>query len=89
MNAMADRTSAMALLMVIEKFYDSNVDSIPSGANLVNALSYKFFHAADFSLVRYSISHFADFFRGMYQLIELLDNDEAPVLIRSYLHRAA
>src|SRR5262245_30319525 len=44
-------------LMVIEKFYDSNIDSMP-GANLMNAATYKMFHGPDFSLVRYSLSHF-------------------------------
>jgi DNA mismatch repair protein MutS len=74
-------------VMVIERFYDSNIDYMP-GANLLNALTYKVLHAADFSLVRYSLSHFADFVRGMHQLIGLFENNDAPVLIRSYLHRA-
>ncbi|WP_276485252.1 MutS-related protein [Paraflavitalea pollutisoli] len=74
-------------VMVIERFYDSNIDAMP-GANMLNALTYKMFHAADFSLVRYSLSHFADFARGMHQLIELFDDSNTPVLIRSYLHRA-
>lgn len=75
-------------LMVIEKFYDSNIDSIPD-ANIVNAFAYKVFHSPDFSLVRYSISHFADFLRGMQQLINLLDHEEAPLMIRTFLRRAA
>ena len=58
-------------MMVIEKFYDSQIDSIPSSANFMNALSYKLFHTADFSLVRYSLTHFADFFRGMNQIIQI------------------
>jgi DNA mismatch repair ATPase MutS len=74
-------------LMVIEKFYDSNIDAMPD-ANLLNAFVYKVFHGPDFSLVRYSISHFGDFIRGMQQLIELLDVEEAPLLVRSFLRRA-
>src|SRR5262245_36835929 len=61
-------------VMVIEKFYDSNIDSMPGGANIANAVSYKVFHSADFSLVRYSLVHFADFFRGMKQLGEVFDS---------------
>ena len=34
-------------LMVIEKFYDSNVDAIPN-SNLFHALTYKFLNGADF-----------------------------------------
>lgn len=75
-------------LMVIEKFYDSNVDSIPN-ANSLNALTYKVFNAADFALVRYSISHFADLLKGMHQLVQLLDKDDAPLMIRTFLRRAA
>jgi DNA mismatch repair protein MutS len=75
-------------LMVIEKFYESNIDTMP-GANAMNAFTYKVFHAPDFALVRYSVSHFADFVRGIHQLITLLNKDEAPVLVRSYLRRAA
>src|SRR5687768_7705744 len=75
-------------LMVIEKFYDSSIDAIPD-ANIVNAFIYKVFHSPDFSLVRYSISHFGDFIRGMHRLVQLLDHNEAPLLIRTFLRRAA
>ena len=34
---------------------------MPGGANVVNVLSYKLFHTADFALVKYSLTHFADF----------------------------
>ncbi|MGN6421426.1 MAG: MutS-related protein [Pseudobacter sp.] len=74
-------------LMVIEKFYDSGVDAIPA-AGPVNALTYRFFHVADYALVRYSISHFADFVRGIDALVNLFDAETAPLLVRSYLHRA-
>lgn len=75
-------------LMVIEKFYDSNVDAIPN-ANMLHALTYKLFNGADFSLVRYSIGHFSDFLKGMHRLVEMLDTNEAPLMIRTYLRRAA
>lgn len=75
-------------LMVIEKFYESNIDGMPDSASLLNALTYKLFHSPDFSLVRYSLTHFADFFRGMQQLISTLDHEKAPLMVRSFLHRA-
>ena len=74
-------------LMVIEKFYDSGVDAIPS-AGPINALTYRFFHVADYALVRYSISHFADFVRGIDALVNFFDAETVPLLVRSYLHRA-
>jgi DNA mismatch repair protein MutS len=74
-------------LMVIEKFYDSNVDSIPN-ANGLNAFTYKVFNSADFALVRYSLIHFGDLIRGMHQLAQLLDKEDAPLMIRTFLRRA-
>ncbi|MFM9907825.1 MAG: MutS-related protein [Chitinophagaceae bacterium] len=74
-------------LMVIEKFYESNIDGMPRTASFVNALTYKAFHSPDFSLVKYSLIHFADFFRGLKQLAALFDVQEAPLMIRVFLKR--
>lgn len=75
-------------LMVMEKFFESNVDHMGGSDSWIGALAYKIFHGPDFSLVRYSIEHFADFLRGMQQLIALLDNDASPAIMRGYLQRA-
>lgn len=74
-------------LMVLGRFYESSIDSIPSQPHLMNAASYKIFHSSDFSLVKYSITHFADFLRGMKNLVELLLDDHTPGLLAPYLHR--
>ncbi len=74
-------------LMVIARFYDSAIDSMPGHPNFVNAANYRIFHTADFSLVRYSLSHFADFLRGMHELVELLGDDDAPATIRPLVQR--
>lgn len=75
-------------IMVMERFYDTAIDTIPSGNFILNAVTYRVFNAPDFALVRYSIKHFADFVRGIYELIELLDHDKMPLLARKYLDRA-
>jgi DNA mismatch repair ATPase MutS len=75
-------------IMVMERFYDTPVDSIPASANLLSGLSYKILHGPDFSLVRYSIGHFADFLSGFRQLIGTFDNNETPALLRTYILRA-
>lgn len=76
-------------IMVITKFFDSNIDAMPSSRNLVNAVSYKVFHSADFSLVRYSLTHFADFLRGMKQLVNMFGREEMPPSLRRSLLRAS
>ncbi len=76
-------------IMVMEKFYESPVDTIPGSANMVSGINYKILHAPDYSLVRYTAVHFADFIRGFQQLITLFDNEESPELLRGYIKRAA
>ena len=51
-------------VLMIEKFYESQVENIPSQPNIVNSNLYKIFYAPDFSLVRYSVSHFIDFMQA-------------------------
>src|SRR5690554_3836778 len=63
-------------VMVVDRFYSSNIDSFPANPNFLNALSYKVIHSADFSLVKYSLKHFADFLRGMRNLVELLSQED-------------
>src|SRR5688572_4762763 len=75
-------------LMVMSRFFESTIDTIPATNNYMEAVSYKIFHAPDFSLVRYSLTHFADFLRGMKQMIDLFDNDETPPTLRRFIHRA-
>jgi hypothetical protein len=74
--------------MVIEKFYETAIDDIPQALNLPAALTYKFFHSADYAMVRYSVGHFADFIRGMDQLVRLLDAPDCPRLLGDLLERA-
>ncbi|MFM2146376.1 MAG: hypothetical protein RL732_1212 [Bacteroidota bacterium] len=74
-------------IMVIEKFYDSNLDPIPSKAHLFNALDYRLLHSADFALTRYSLSHFADFLRGIDQLLNLFTDQALPAKLMALLRR--
>lgn len=75
-------------IMVMTRFFESAIDTIPSSHSYMEALTYKVFHAPDFSLVRYSVTHFADFLRGMEQLVEMFDNDDTPAMMRRFIYRA-
>jgi DNA mismatch repair protein MutS len=75
-------------IMVMERFYETPVDTIPDSANILNGITYKILHGPDFSLVRYSIGHFADFVKGFQQLLDVFDTADAPSLLRSYMQRA-
>lgn len=75
-------------IMVMERFYETALDEIPQAQNLPAALSYKLFHAPDYSLLRYSVGHFADFIRGMNQLVTLLNVPECPAMLGDLVERA-
>jgi len=74
-------------IMVMERFYETALDEIPSHSNIVNATAYKLLHGPDFSLLRYSLGHFADFTKGMEKLVNLFDGDDCPAMLGAYLHR--
>jgi len=80
-------TISNGTIMVMERFYETAIDTIPHSHHLPGALTYKIFHAPDYSLVRYSVGHFADFVRGMIRVIALLDTPGSPPILTSLLRR--
>ncbi len=76
-------------IMVMERLYESSIDTIPDSASPVNAYTYRILHTPDFSLVRYSVSHFADFVKGFKEILRMLRTPETPKLLLGYLNRAA
>jgi DNA mismatch repair ATPase MutS len=72
---------------MIEKFYESQVGSIPSHANAVTSGLYKIFNTADYSLVKYSVSHFIDFLQGISKIYELLNKENNPPALDVMLQR--
>lgn len=74
-------------IIVVEKFLDYHLDAVPGSLNTFNALSYKLLHASDFSMVKYSVRHFADFFRGLKKLSVLLSPVELPGGLHYYIDR--
>src|SRR5690348_15349396 len=74
-------------VLMIEKFYESQVGMLPSHANVVNSSLYKVFNAGDYSLVKYSVSHFIDFLQGMSKIYDLLNNENNPAALDVMLQR--
>ncbi len=58
-------------VMVMERFYETPLDKLPSAHDIVSARLYKLFHAPDYGLTHYSIGHFADFIRGMLSIASI------------------
>ncbi|HEY2348051.1 MAG TPA: DNA mismatch repair protein MutS [Puia sp.] len=75
-------------VMVMERFYETPLDKIPASHDPVSARMYQLLHAPDYSLTRYSITHFADFIRGMLSVISIGKKQTCPPLLNDLLTRA-
>jgi DNA mismatch repair ATPase MutS len=75
-------------IMVMNKFFDYDLDTPPSHPDPVSALVFKWFHQGDYSVLKFSLKHFADFFRGMKKLTWLLSQQQSvPEISRLYIER--
>jgi DNA mismatch repair ATPase MutS len=74
-------------VLMMDKFMDYALDPISESPGSFNNVLYKFLHREDYSMVKYSVTHFADFYRGMLHLAELLDDLDLPPSIKFYTDR--
>ncbi len=74
-------------ILVMEKFLDYALDPISEAPASINNLAYPWLHSEDYSMLKYSLPHFADFFRGAKKIAELLEGLELPISIRIYIDR--
>jgi DNA mismatch repair protein MutS len=74
-------------VLVMDKFMDYALDPISENSGSLNNLFYKVLHSEDYSMVKYSVGHFADFYRGIKQIAELLEGLELPPGIKFYTDR--
>lgn len=74
-------------IMVLQKFYETPVESIPNNPNVFSALSYKLLNGADYSLIKYSVGHFAEFVKGLHAINEMLLKNNCPSSLQTMLER--
>lgn len=74
-------------VLMMDKFLDYNLDPVPQKPNPVNSFTYKVLHKQDYSMLKYSVKHFADFYRGLKKLLYVLSNTELPAHLSFYLER--
>jgi len=75
-------------ILVMDRFLDYNLDPVSDSQNPINNITYKWFHKEDYGMVKYSVKHFADFYRGMKILAEQFNEtiDLSPSF-RLYIER--
>ncbi len=74
-------------LLVMEKYLDYSLDPMPEHPNLLNSFFYRALHSEDYSMIKYSVKHFADFFQGIRQLGLLFENVDLPAFFKIYIDR--
>jgi DNA mismatch repair protein MutS len=74
-------------VLVMDKFMDYSLDPISEAPASFNNIFYKWLHSEDYSMVKYSVTHFADFFRGLRKIYELLEGLDLPANIKLYIDR--
>jgi DNA mismatch repair protein MutS len=74
-------------MLVMDKFMDYALDPIGENPGGFNNLFYRLLHSEDYSMLKYSMTHFADFYRGMKKIAVLLDGLDFPPHIKIYIDR--
>jgi DNA mismatch repair ATPase MutS len=67
-------------IMVVAKYYETQFDPYPQHPTYFNSNWYKIFHAPDYALTKYTITHCIDFLKGLFAIHQLLlDYNEHPI----------
>ena len=72
-------------ILMIYKFFEAAIDTLPSRPTFTTAYYYKIFHAPDFSLVKYSTGHVFDFIKGMRAITDLFAGSTIPKNLKRVL----
>lgn len=60
-------------VMMIQKFFESQLDKFPSQPSKFDAFLFQLTHKHDFSLMRFSVGHVIDFTKGLQKIVGLLE----------------
>ena len=72
-------------VMVVEKYFDSQISIIPAHPSSIETYSYKLLHGPDFALVTYSAKHCFDFIKGFQLLLNLFSGEAVPAPLNNIL----
>lgn len=74
-------------ILVMTKFLEYALDTVGDNPGAVDAFMYRLFHSADFSMAKFSVGHFADFFRGLKKISMILEETDLPAHFRIHIER--
>jgi DNA mismatch repair protein MutS len=76
-------------VLVMNKFYDYQLDPLPASPDGFNSYLYRFLHGPDYSMVNFTLTHFADFVRTFRELIRIFSTAAVPARMQLLLDRVA
>ncbi|RYE24045.1 MAG: discoidin domain-containing protein, partial [Sphingobacteriaceae bacterium] len=62
---------------------------MPANPNRIKALLYRITSSADYSLVKFSVTHFIDFTKGLQQIVKFFHERDTPPMLQSMIDRIA
>ena len=71
-------------IMVIESFFETATDAYPTHPNAWNSLVYKVLSAPDFSITKYSVTHFIGFIKDLVKIEEILAKNNTSKLVNQW-----
>ncbi len=74
-------------MMVVDKFYESQINTYPSIPNKINSQLYKLLNKSDYSLTKYTVSHCIDFVKGLQKMVDLLRQQQLSKQLELYVTR--
>ena len=74
-------------MLVMTKFLDYALDTIGDNPSAVDAFMYRLLHSADYSMAKFSVGHFTDFFRGLNKIASILQDVDLPEKFRIHIDR--
>jgi DNA mismatch repair protein MutS len=72
-------------IMVLEKLYFSQIDTLPRNASAADAIQYQLLHGHDFKLLQFTIKHLVDFLKGMDAICDAFAGKAMPTLLANNL----
>jgi len=75
-------------LLVIEKFFDDNPDPIPENISNIQAVSYKWIHPRDYSLILFSMKQLFLLIKGYQKIHQFFDESALPQQLDEILNQS-
>ena len=76
-------------ILVMAKFMDYPLDRIGNKPSALEGMLYRLLHGADYSMAKFSVKHFTDFFRGLKKIETILSHLDLPSHLKIHVDRIA